>query len=118
MFSSHREVLLLYDHRLPMDPHQVHGRALHHLRIHSLENSFLWTIIPKFLTSSSSICGFITYIDNWTITVKYNFFVSCSSFTSFVLFQHLNLVDLLVSCRCLFAPPVKYLKRGNPNVTQ
>ena len=48
MFSSHREVLLLYDHRLPLDPHQVHGRALHHLRIHSLENSFLWTSIPKF----------------------------------------------------------------------
>ena len=48
MLSSHREVLLLHDHRLPLDPHQVHGRALHHLRIHSLENSFLWTIIPKF----------------------------------------------------------------------
>ena len=79
MLSSHREVLLLHDHRLPLDPHQVHGRALHHLRIHSLENSFRWTSIPKFP-------AFVDLLHGQSTLNK--IFVSCSTFTSFVCFDN------------------------------
>merc|ERR1712107_199817 len=61
---DHWEVLLLHDHRLPLDSHQVHGLQIHHLWIHTLMELFH----PEICVALKDLTSHKSRMLSWVIT--------------------------------------------------